>query len=269
MPTMCARASSLIGLMLVPSAALAGAWTMPEGKGQVIVSATASRTDKSFDAHGDLQSTPRYNKQELQALIEYGVTDRFTAIFAPGLQRVEIGPPVDARRTGLGLTEFGGRVRLLQGEAQDFSWVVSAQTTMRIPGTYDTGNPAAVGYTGMEVDMRGLVGASFSAGGWPAFVDFQLAQRFRTGGPPSELRADATFGVRPDPHWGLLAQSFNVFSQGDGSPPFTSTNYHKLQMSVVYYLTEQLAVQGGLFTTVAGRNALQENGLVLGAGYKF
>ncbi len=263
------RASALIGAAALPSPALAGAWTMPEGKGQVVVAATVSEAKTSFDANGDRQPTLRYNKQELQMLLEYGITDRVTAILAPGLQRVEIALPVNARRTGLGFTEFGGRFRLMQGGTRDFSWVLSAQTTMRVPGTYDTANPAAIGYTGMEVDVRGLLGASFTVGGWPAFVDLQLAQRFRTGGPPSEWRADFTAGVRLAPQWGLLAQSFNVISEGDGSPPFTSTNYHKLQMSVIYYLTEQWALQGGLFTTVAGRNALQENGLLVGTGYKF
>ena len=33
-------------------------------------------------------------------------------------------------------------------------------------------------------------------GGWPAFVDVQLGQRFRTGGPPNETRVDLTFGLR-------------------------------------------------------------------------
>jgi protein XagA len=235
----------------------------------VVVTATASQATKTFDANGDLQPTARYNKQELQALLEYGITDRVTAMFAPGLQRVEISSPTYAHRTGLGFTEFGGRFRLLQGETADFSWVLSAQGTLRVPGTYDTANPAAIGYTGMEADIRGLLGASFIVGGWPTFVDLQLAQRFRTEGPPSEWRVDLTAGTRFAEKWGLLAQSFNVFSEGSGSPPFTSTNYHKLQMSLIYYLTDQWALQGGLFTTFAGRNALQENGVMVGTGYKF
>ena len=49
----------------------------------------------------------------------------------------------------------------------------------------------------------------------------------------------------------------------------TSYNYHKLQLSVVYDLTPQWAIQAGAFTTFAGRNALQENGILLGTWYKF
>ena len=42
-----------------------------------------------------------------------------------------------------------------------------------------------------------------------------------------------------------------------------------LGISAVYALTPVLSLQAGAFTTYWGRNALQENGLVLGATYKF
>ncbi len=259
------RVSFLVGLALAPSFAHGGAWTLQEGTGIAVVTATASRADRTFDSGGSAQSAPRYGKSELQVLIEYGVSDWLTAIVAPGLQRIDIAAPVDARRTGIGYTEFGGRARLMQ----DSNWVLSGQTTLRLPGTYDSGNPAAVGYTGTELDVRALFGYGFSLARMPVFVDIQLAQRFRSGGPPDEFRADLTLGVRTAAQWLLLAQSFNVFSEGSGNALFPSMNYHKLQLSAIYQLTAQWALQGGAFTTVAGRNALQENGLLLGAWYKF
>jgi hypothetical protein len=248
-------------VLAMPSAASAGAWTMAEGTGQAVVTATTSGADRVLGAG----ATPRYDKTELQALIEYGLTDRFTAIFDPGLQHVRISAPGDAQRTGLGYTEFGGRYRLLQADA----WVLSGQATVRVPGTNDTSNPAAIGYTGVETDLRALVGYGFSLGAFPAFVDLQLAQRFRAGAPPNEVRVDATFGLRSAPRWLLLAQSFNVISEGAGSPPFASYGYSKLQLSAVYSLTPAFALQVGAFSTFAGSNALQENGLILGAWYRF
>ena len=66
--------------------------------------------------------------------------------------------------------------------------------------------------------------------------------------------------------WGVV----NLHVQGAGSSAlFSSYNYHKLQFSGIYELNRQWALQAGLFTTVAGRNALQENGLVLGAWYRY
>jgi hypothetical protein len=255
----------VFSLMAAPTAAFAGAWTLDAGTGQAVVTWSFSRADKGFDAGGNILSAPRYDKSELQALLEYGATDRLTLILWPGLQHVGIGAPNSVERTGLGYTEFGARYRLLRGD----SWVFSTQTTLRVPGTLDRFNPAAVGYTDPEFDARALFGYSFSAGPYPAFFDLQVAQRFRSGAPPNEFRADATLGVRPGPNWRLLAQSFNVISEGAGDPPFPSYNYHKLQMSVVYDVTPRWALQVGAVTTYAGRNALQENGLVFGSWHKF
>jgi protein XagA len=254
----------LLGVLGSPCPAFAGAWTLPAGSGQAGVITTVSSATRGFDGSG-LTPTPRYDKTEVQGLIEYGITDQLTVIGSPGLQHIDIAAPTDARRTGLGYTELGGRYRLLQAD----SWVLSGQATMRVPGTNDTSNPAAIGYTGVETDIRGLFGYSFAFRDLPAFVDLQVAQRFRAGGPPSELRADATFGVQVAPQWLLLAQSFNVVSEGAGNAPFASYEYYKLQLSAVYSLTKSVSLQLGGFTTYAGRNALQENGMILGVWYKF
>lgn len=254
-----------IGLLALPGVAHAGAWLMQEGHGQAVVTGTASRPTQAFDSTRSMVSTPRYSKTELGILFEYGITDWFTAIMSPGVQHVTIAAPVDASRSGWGYSEFGGRFRVTQGN----SWILSAQTTMRVPGTSDAANPAAIGYTGHEIDVRALFGTSFQIGAWPAFIDLQAAQRFRTGGPPDEFRFDTTFGVRPHPQWMILTQTFSVVSQGSGSVLFPSNDYHKLQMSVVHDLTPNLALQLGAFTTFNGRNALQENGALAGIWYKF
>jgi hypothetical protein len=254
-----------VGFAASSSAALAGAWTFDEGHGQVGVTATISSATEVFDGSRSLVSAPRYNKFEVQALFEYGVTDWFTAIVSPGLQHVDIAAPADASRTGLGYTELGGRARVMQGS----NWVFSVQSTVRVPGTFDQGNPAAIGYTGFDYDVRALFGMTFTIGDWPAFLDAQLGQRYRFGGPPSELRADLTLGVRPLPRWLVLAQVFNVVAEYAAPPIFPSYDYSKLQLSVVHDLTPQWALQAEGFTTFSGRNALQENGLLAAAWYRF
>src|SRR6185437_1747643 len=148
------RASLRLGLAFAPSAASAGAWTLPEGHGQIVATSAVSEADKTFDNDGRPQASPRYNKFELQALMEYGMRDWLTVIISPGLQHVDIAPPNDASRTGFGTSEFGARARLMQGS----DWVFSGQTTVRVPGTFKPGNPAAVGYTGFDFDVRGLFG---------------------------------------------------------------------------------------------------------------
>jgi hypothetical protein len=254
-----------IGMMTSPGTAYAGAWTLESGEGLAIMSLTPSQARKVFDAKGDLRSAPTYGKTELATLFEYGLSNWFTAMLAPSVQHISIGAPVDAHRTGLGYTDVGGRLLLWQGS----SWVVSAQTTFRVPGTFDKFNSTAIGYTDPEVDLRGLFGYGFEVGGWPTFIDVQLAQRFRLGGPPDEFRADITLGMRPLERWLLMLQSFNVISEGDGTLGFSSYAYHKLQVSAVYAVTPAMSLQLGGFTTYAGHNALQENGVVLSGWYKF
>lgn len=252
-------------LALSAAAAHGGAWTMEKGHGQVMVTATPSWASSVFTNTRGTAATPSYNKFELQALFEYGLSDRLTAIVMPGLQHVTIDAPTNATRTGLGYTEAGVRYRVVSGE----NWVLSGQGTFRLPGAFDTANPAAVGYTGIETDLRVLGGVTFAMFGAPAYLDVQLAQRFRSDGPPNEFRADFTLGYRPAPDWLLLAQSYNVFSEGAGGPLFPSYDYHKLQLGVAYDLTPHWSLLAAAFTTFSGRNALQEDGATLGVWYRF
>jgi hypothetical protein len=258
-----ARAVMAAVLLAYAGPAFAGAWTLPQDKGQITFGILASDANQSFNSGGYLQSTPRYDKFETEALLEYGVTDRLTAMLGPGFQHIDIAPPTDASRTGAGLTDFGARYRFLQGD----DWVLSGQGVIRVPGTADAGNPAAVGYTGAEFDARVLFGKSFSAAGKPAFIDLEAAQRFQDAAP-NEFRFDATFGVTLAPRWQLLAQSFTVVAES-GGVQIPSYNYSKLQLSAVYDLTTRWAVQFGGFATVYGHNALQENGLIAALRYKF
>ncbi len=255
----------VFGVLTAPTVACAGAWTLPQGSGQWFATVTASESTNYFNG-GGLASTPRYDKFEAQALIEYGLTDRLTAIVEPGLQHIDVAAPTSAERSGLGYTEFGARY----GFYEDPTWVFSGQATVRIPGTTDTSNPAAVGYTDVETDLRLLLGHNFKLADMPAFFDVEVAERLRTAGYPSEFRVDATLGVKVLPRWLLLAQSFNVISEGSGISIFGgSYEYYKLQLSAVYELTPTWALQGGGYTTYAGENALQENGVIFGIWHKF
>jgi protein XagA len=255
-----------LGLACAPSIVWAGAWTLPDGTGQWLATLASSSATNYLEGSSGLMPTARYNKDELSALIEYGFTDQLTGIFNPGLQHIDIAAPTDAQRSGLGYTELGARY----GFFQTPQWVASAQATLRIPGTFDTSNPAAVGYTDVEGDFRLLLGHNFYISGLSAFFDLEVAERARTAGAPSEFRVDGTLGVKIFPQWMLLAQSFNIVSEGEGAAIYGgSYDYFKLQLSAVYTIAPTWWVQGGGFTTYAGRNALQENGLLVAVGHQF
>jgi protein XagA len=252
-------------VLWAPSVAWAGAWTLPEGTGQWIATLTAATSTEYFTGSG-LAPTPRYSKEELQVLIEYGLTDRLTAIFIPGLQNIDIAAPVSAQRTGLNYTDFGARYAFYQSP----DWVASGQILVMVPGTTNISNSAAIGYTDVETDFRALVGHNFKIGDIPGFLDFEVAQRWRTDGYPSEFRFDGTAGFQIFPRWMLLAQSFNVISEGSGlSYLGGSYEYYKVQLSAVYKFADTWQLQFGGYTTYAGRNALQENGLITAVWHQF
>ena len=257
----------VLAALLVPSAARASAWTLPEGTGQWLATLDASTATEFWEKNGALASTPRYNKVDVDVLVEYGITDRLTFLIDPGLQHIDIAPPVSAQRTGLDYTEFGARYAFFQ----DPTWVLSGQATIRIPGTFDTSNPAAIGYTDVESDLRILLGHSFDIASFASFFDIEVAERVRTAGYPSEFRVDATLGTYVSPRWLLLLQGFNVVSEGAGNVDYTggSYDYEKVQLSAVYALTPTWSLQGGGYVTYAGRNALEENGLILGVWHRF
>lgn len=258
---------SVLALVSVPvpsGPAVAGAWTLAAGDGQAIASAIFSRGERYFDERGRLIPEPSYRKFELPIWVEYGLTDRLTVIASPSLRQVELGSPEESRAFGAGYTELGSRLLLWENGAQ----VVSVQATARIPGTRRAESPADVGWTGSEADLRILWGTSFEVGPWPAFADVQAAYRSRGGGPADEVRLDLTVGVRPFPRWTLLLQSFNTVSVGPAAEGFGELRSHQVSLSVAYTIGSVTFQAGGL-ATVAGRNFLEERGLVGGVWYRF
>src|SRR5262245_9833344 len=102
----------LILLAVTPaSPVIAGAWTQEKDKGQVIAQGTFTRSTRQFDDSGDPVSIPRYDKFEMNVLIEYGLTDWLTVMTQPQLMWTGIAPPTDAEASGLGYTDLGARAR--------------------------------------------------------------------------------------------------------------------------------------------------------------
>ncbi|CAB3739029.1 transporter family protein [Paraburkholderia rhynchosiae] len=253
-------------LMLATSHALAGAWTLPAGTGQAIVNTTATSNDRYFDDHGSPFSNQAYRKVETQFAVEYGITDSLTGFVAPSLLGTSVGGSAGDHYFGVGYTDLGLRKRVYSDGANVFS----VQATARAPGARDAGNPAEVGYTGFEYDLRALYGRSFQIGNWPAFVDAEFGYRFRNGSPPGEYRVDLTLGARPAAQWLLLLQSFSVISDGVGRGVFNFRySYYKIQPSVVWDFAPKWSAQLGVVTTVAGRNAWREQGVAAGLWRRF
>ncbi|MBA4791807.1 MAG: hypothetical protein H2042_19055 [Rhizobiales bacterium] len=256
------------GVIAAPcTEARAGAWTQKEGGASAFLQTTATWSSQAFDGAGNLFANRSYDKVSTQLFLEYGASDWLTLLAAPELLQIQggAGEPgavdgASSRYSGFGYTDVGARVRLGAGDG----WITSAQAVLRIPGANPSEGLAALGYVDAEVDLRLMAGLAFTLFGLPAFLDIEAAQRMREGAPPDEFRFDATLGVRVAPDWLLLAQSFNVISEGAGQGPVfdVSYAYYKVQLGGMYDVTPHLSFMLAGVTTWYARNAIQENGIV-------
>ena len=256
-------AAALAGL--APTVAHAGAFNQQAGHGQVIVTTTFTQAGEAFDTIGRFSPASNFRKFETTALVEYGFTDWLTGIVKPSFDAISASGATSASYSGLGMTEIGAQARV----AQFGSSVLAVQGTVRVPGSTDRSNPVLIGSTRVEEDLRVLFGHGFKVGGWDGFIDLQAGYRWRGGGPPDELRFDATLGLRPVSNWTLLLQSFNEVSQSSNSIAYPAYSLYKLQASVVHDFSKEWSAQVGFVTTVAGRSALRERGVLAAVWRRF
>lgn len=242
----------------------AAAFLEPEGQGQVIVTTSFTDSANAFDAAGRLVPVASYRKFELNAWMDYGLTDKLTLVFVPSADDIAGSGNPGSTYRGLGMTEAGVRMAIAQTESTIFSF----QATGLAPGSFNKTNPALAGDNAFESDARLLYGASFQLGGLSSFVDVETGYRWHEIGP-GEIRADLTFGIRPIPKLQLLAQSFNIVSVGPGLAYAPNFRSDKLEASAVYDFAENWSAQLGAFATVAAENARRERGLITAVWYRF
>ncbi len=245
--------------------AFGAAWTLPRGTGQAIVTTTYGQGSQYLRENGGAQRVPEYRKLETTALIEYGVTDAVTLIANPSLFGARVGGSPSDRYTGLGYTDLGLRTRLWH----DDQGAISLQALARIPGAREDSRRAQFGNTDNQVDIRVLAGRGFALSDMTGYVNFEAAYRTRLDDPPNEWRFDLSLGIRPRPDVTLLAQSFNVISDGEGHGAYPSYWYSKAQLSVLWNVSGPWTLQAGAYTTVAAQNALRESGGVLSVWRSF
>lgn len=262
---------------------MAGAWTYPEGKGQLILATLLAGARNAYGPDGRLVSTPPYRKLETRAWIEHGLTDWLTLIAEGSAMNFRaaptpydpldlliaeakagapfyVPPPAAIKYQGLGLGAAGARVRLL--DTGDY--VFSAQTSLR------TASQEARSFLDMrermQVDARLLMGRKFEFIGFGGFLDAQLG--YRSGGQNgNEMRLDLTAGLRPFDSVLLMGQSFSAIApRGVRTSSITE---QKFQLSVVYEATPSISVQIGAVKALGGVNAPAEQGVISAIWWRY
>lgn len=152
-------AALFLFLCLSPSAAWAGAWTVPKNRWYTEYFFRYFGSKKEFDAHGDTSrraksASFRDFRNELK--LEYGVTDTFNVLAAVPYQASRYKDSnVTLHNQGAGDTYLRAKTRLIKEP-----FVGSLQMSWKIPG-YDTDESPALGDGQFDYELRAQASRAF------------------------------------------------------------------------------------------------------------
>ncbi len=265
----------------------AGAFLQPPGEGVAILTTNVAEAHGAYDSRGQLVAAPAYDKLETQLYVEYGLIEQMTLVaetnylrfrgsgankqseqLAVLTEQARAGAPLylppgvgeGARYAGPGAQSLGARLRLVQlGPA-----ILSTQASLR--ASVGEGRKFLDMAEHFQFDGRLQIGWPIEFLGMPGFAEGQVG--YRTAGQNSdEIRAEVTTGVRPSREMLLLAQGFFYVAPFASSAAFTVSQ--RLQLSAVYDLTREVAVQLGARAALRGVNDSAERGLIGALWYRF
>ncbi len=264
---------SIIAAIFFPVPAWTAAWTQPEGKTELIHNVFYYTTDESFDRAGNTIPQERFSKLEYNAYGEYGLREDVTVGASISTQYLRQAAVVGEDDSNLGIADVELFIR--QRVWQNDAWVVSIQPLVKIAGPYDDRDTPQLGNGQMDMELRGLVGHTFSVAERYHFANLEVGYRKRFENPTDEVRVDGTLGMRFTEDWMVLAQTFNTLSiDSVAASPVLVTNstdfdLHKLQLSVVHTIDDTWSVQLGGFQHVSGENTGAGGGAVFSVWMTF
>lgn len=252
-------------LLLRPDVALAGAWTEPEDRWQVITALWASAASHAYDSHGEAVQKTGFHKLLFQTDTEYGWNDRLTLFLDTETAYAAVRENALPEQRGLdNAVEAGARYRLT-----DTIGVLSLQASVKTAGAFNFSISANSDQAGRQAELRLLYGTNFILCGDEGFLDIEAGERFISAPRPNETPVDLTAGLWLSHDWMAMLQNFNTVSGGDATPPYASYRSHKLALSAVRRLSDRFLIQAGGFLSPMGRNALVEEGLNLALWARF
>ncbi|MGB7973477.1 MAG: hypothetical protein WCF81_03810 [Roseiarcus sp.] len=273
-PNLRRAAAGVLAVIGASTSAFGGAWTLPQGTGQLI------ETLYGWTGFGPpWGGNPPANQSrfDAQTYVQYGLTDSLTAFGETAFEHYAIGDPTPNTYNGLDYSGLGLRQKLWStGE-----WVFSGEATAFIPGAHDSHAPAQEGNTGWAGEARLNAGRNFTLAsipglGWfpgfgsvPGFLDAEIAYRLRTEGPPDEWHGDLTVGFKFTPRIMLMLQDFTTVSMSTNNRTFPAWRQSVAEASVVYALNDKWSLQVGVFSTVWTVRTNTEHGVAVAVWRNF
>jgi len=175
------------------------------------------------------------------------------------LQRAhQYGSATGASQTswGLGDSEFFLRKRLWQ----QGGLVVSAEPMVKLPSPESSDTLPKLGGSSPDAGLGLSAGYGFNAYGFSHFADIDTQYRHRFGTPKDQINIAGTLGIGVAPQWTIMPQAFLTYrTVTPTAAVFTNSssddyNLVKLQLSAVYKATDDISLQFGGFSDIAGKN---------------
>jgi len=199
------RPAAILCLAALPGLAGAGAWTQPEGQGQVIISGSigVSPVIGVTNDVGDTESS------FTSIFAEYGLVEGLTIGGTAFVEIPENGSTDNTANIGLLL-----RKRLWQGQDGDVASVQIGVVQPLDDAMGDRWGGRGTDQTN-EVSLRGLYGRGFGGDWGTAFVSTEAGFHKQLDGDEDELRADVTVGYGPSPCCLWMMSSYGTLPLGD------------------------------------------------------
>ena len=268
----------VLGLVCLPSLAVASAWPQPEGHGLDVLTLSWYQTGSIFTerwTRQPLAKDGRFFKSEVNNYLEYGLTSRVTLVgnffYNPTIHFVD--QTLNVQSSGFGDQELAVRYHL-NPKSPLTAW--SVQGLVKLP-TYTASRNPPPGNSQTDYEIRVLNGHGWDVSGRHFYWNIEGAYRYRTEFPADELRLDATLGADPFPGWTILAQLYTIKGLRNGElvavpgNPSVNPNFDliKGQLSVLFRVTSAFRVQVGGFAPLAGRNTGAGEGMLLAIWWDF
>ena len=254
-------------VLAVPARALAGAWNLPPGDGQIITTFNYSQANDAYTDIEGLDSTVEFTKNELRVFYEHGLTKHITAVVNAAHQTIGFeGLQSSINFSDFDKTEIGLRYELIRREGL----AVSVQGSYILGG----GPPESILDVSSRRDtfeLRGLWGQSKEFENYVLFFDAQAAIRARNSEEVEDWRTELTLGWKDKKKWMALLQGYHTERASFGRDGFVVPiqKRTKLHASVVYEYKKNRLLQFGYQQTLGGRNIVKERTLSMGTWIRY
>ncbi len=246
-----------------------GGWTHAKGTGYFKLGQSILRSDKFYDANGDIVSIFTTSVYQTSLYGEYGFTDRLNGVlYTPFFSRVTLNRVEFAsgrvqegdEHNGIGDSRIGLQYGLISGKP----FVMSVSAFLGLPlGTTNGGNTQALQTGDGEFNQLIKLDASYGFQKIPAFASASVGFNNRTKGFSEEYHIGAEVGYIWKKKLITIFKFATIqsFKNGDASGSANGIFSNDLEFvsftpEIAYLITDQWGATANYGTAIAGERVL-------------